>query len=153
MKIAARILSLLVLIGVSILYVGCGPDDPADKSDTDKQIELLNGTWVVSNATFEGTAPTLDQTGMKLTITGSIGNNSVNYAVADRPEGLSSWPSSGTFTFGTDVLTKLTRDDGVSITYSATATALTMDFIFDKTPYNARTSSVSGHWVYEFTKQ
>jgi hypothetical protein len=157
MKIAARILSLLILAGVSMLYVGCGPEDSDDKTERDKQIELLNGTWTVTSATFQGNAPTLDQTGMKLTITGSIGNESFNYSVADRPSGPSPWPSSGTFTFGSNVLTELNRDDSEhvsSVSYQVTANQLTMDFTFSGEPYDpsGRTASVSGVWHYEFSK-
>ena len=152
MKIAARILSVIALTSVATLYTACGPDDPKEKSDTDKQIELLNGSWSVSSATFQDVEPDLDHTGMDITITGSVGNTSVAYTVTGRPTGPSAWPASGNFTFGSNVKTELTRDDGVPVVYAVSGNQLTMEFTFDKTPYNARTSSVAGKWTFVFTK-
>lgn len=153
MKIAARILSVIALISVATMYTACGPDDPKEKSEIDQQIELLNGNWTVTSATFNDLEPDLDHDGMTMEITGTIGNETISYNVDNRPTGPSAWPATGSFTFNADPKTSLTRDDGVTVSYSVTATQLNMSFNFDKDPYTAgRVSSVRGEWKFVFTK-
>jgi hypothetical protein len=155
MKKIARILSLIVLAGIATFYMGCkGGDDP-EPSETDAQIEKLNGTWKVSAATFEGGAPDLDHSNMAITITGSTGSKQVSYTVAGRPAGPSSWPSSGTLEFGTNVKQDLIREDDINISYTVTDSKLTMDYTFNIQPYTStgRVESVSGQWHFEFSKQ
>jgi hypothetical protein len=153
MKIAVRILSIFVLGALTMFYVSCDGNEPAKKSETDQQIEKLNGTWKVTDATFENNPPTLDQTGMTITLSGAVGDKNMSYTVANRPTGPSAWPASGTLTFGTNPLQDLVREDGVNITYTVSGDVVTLDFNFDKTPYNARTSSVSGNWKYTLARQ
>src|SRR5688500_8783538 len=128
MKIVARILSLVVLVSLAALYTGCGPDNDPEKSETDVQIELLNGTWNANDGAtmFNGGQPDLNHDNLVLTISGTAGNQSVSYTVSGRPAGPSAWPPNGTFAFGSsNVKTSLTRDDGVAITYTVTETQLT----------------------------
>jgi hypothetical protein len=157
MKIAARILTLVLLASLTTFFIGCKPDPDPGPSETDKQITQLNGSWKVSAATLDGVAPTLDHSNMVLTISGATGNNIINYTVSGRPVGPSAWPSSGTFKFGSNVKQNLDRGDTpvVPVTYSVTDTKLTIDFDFTGTPYTSsgRVASVSGQWHFEFTKQ
>jgi len=156
MKIAARILSLVVLAALTTFYVSCKPDDDPEKSETDQQIEKLNGTWAVSEATLNSGPPDLDHSGMTMAISGTAGNQSVSFSVNGRPAGPSAWPPNGTFAFGTaNVKTSLTRDDGVAVSYSVTDTQLIMDFEFQMTPYTSsgKSKSVEGQWHFVFTKQ
>jgi hypothetical protein len=156
MKILGRILSLLVLVSLAAFYVACDNDNGSEDSETDQQIAKLNGTWDVESATFEGTTPDLDHTNMTITISGSKGDDQVSYVVSGRPTGPSAWPPSGTLAFGsTNVKQSLTRDDGVVINYSVTdgnPATLTIDFNFNKTPYNAKASSVAGDWQFVLKK-
>ena len=154
MKIAARILSLMVLVALATFYVSCGGDGGNEKSDTDVQIEKLNGTWKVSSVTQDGAAPALNHDAMTLTSQGTAGNTTISFNVSGRPQGPSAWAPSGNLTFGSNVKQNLTRDDNVSINYSVTETTLVMDFTFNRDPYQAgRVSSVQGSWHFEFTKQ
>lgn len=112
----------------------------------------------MSSVTYQGAAPTLDHSKFTLTITGSHGNNTLQYSVTGRPTGPSAWPASGTFTFGTDVKQELIRNDSngdVPVHYNVTDTQLTMDFTFaNENAYNAgRTANVGGDWTFTFTKQ
>jgi hypothetical protein len=154
MKLAARILSLLILAGVASFYVGCD-GEKTEKSETDQQIEKLDATWATTAYNLDGTTPTdLDYSGFKLTINGSAGNTEVNYTVTGRPSGKPSpWNSSGVFEFGTNVKQNLIRDDGTAINYSVTETTLIIDFTFSAAPYPGRVDNVNGNWHFEFEKE
>jgi hypothetical protein len=161
MKLATRILSLLVLAGLATFYVGCkGSNDPG-KSDTDVQIEKLTATWKVANTTdvtLDGAAPALDQKGLTLTISGSPGSKQVSYTATKRPVGPSAWPQGGTFEFDAAApKTKVKRQDDVVVSYEFTADGkLKMTFTQSGQGYtsnDARIESVAGEWVYVFTKQ
>jgi hypothetical protein len=142
------------LAGLALFYIACGGSDDPEKSETDVQIEKLNGSWKASSVTFEGGAPQLDHSNLVLAISGTTGNTQVSYTVSGRPAGPSAWPSSGTFAFGSNVKQNLTREDNVSFSYSVTDTKLTVDFNFNATPYTAgRAESVAGDWHFEFDKQ
>ncbi|MBL7856848.1 MAG: hypothetical protein JNM57_04100 [Cyclobacteriaceae bacterium] len=158
MKVVARIFSLLMLLATMVFYTNCDGDDPK-KSETDTQLEKLNGTWRIinaSNVTQDGAAPPFSYVGFTLTINGTAGSTTFAYTATERPE-VSPWPANGTFTFGSPVAEKLTRNDSgdpIQITYSVTATGLIMTFPYSGTGFaGGRTSSVSGPWRFEFTKQ
>ncbi len=158
MKLLARISSLFALLAAMVLYTGCGDDDPK-KSETDVQLEKLNGTWVIANdadVTQDGGAPAFSYDGMSLTINATAGSTTFGYTTAGRPE-LSPWPPSGNFTFGPTVASDLIRqdlNDPIDINYSVTTTGLIMTFDYAGTGFaGGRTSSVDGPWRFEFTKQ
>lgn len=155
MKIAARILSLLILASLASFYVACDNTDDPKESETDQQIKKLDGTWQTTAYTLDGvTPPDLDYSSFVLTVNGEPGNTSVNYSVSGRPAGKPSpWNSSGTLEFGDNVKQNLVREDGVSINYSVTDETLVIDFTFSSTPYNGRVGNVTGNWHFEFSKQ
>jgi hypothetical protein len=159
MKLATRILSLLVLAGLAAFYVGCKGKDGEVKSDTDVQIEKMVATWKVVNTadvTFANSTPQLDQKNLTLTVTGTAGSKQVGYTVTNRPVGPSAWNSGGTFTFDTtSPKTKVKREDNVEIVYEVTASTLKMTFTVTGDGYTStgRAQSVAGEWVYTFTKQ
>jgi hypothetical protein len=157
MKSAARILSLVILAGLSSFYIACDEGGGKSKSETDQQIEKLNGTWDATTVTLDGVAPPIDQSDFQLTINGSAGNTVINF-VTVRPTGLSPWPPSGTLEFDeASPTTTLVRNDGggetVTISYSVSETTLSMDFLFSGDPFpSGRTKNVNGTWHYEFAK-
>src|SRR5688572_14050381 len=107
MKLITRFLSLTVLVAAALLYAGCdgGGEDP--KSETDLQIEKLNGTWTVVEAsvTLDDGEPPFDFAGFKLVINGVAGNTSLPWQAQNRPE-KGPWDSQGAFVFGSPVLTQ-----------------------------------------------
>jgi hypothetical protein len=154
MKIAARILSIIVLGSLALFYVSCKGDETTEKTDKDLQIEKLNGTWKVTDASLDSSDPDIDQTTISIQLSGKDGDSEMNYVVTGRTSGQPSpWPASGTVSFGTNVKTDLKRDDGIDMTYSVTDNTLTLQFVFNKTPYTGRVASVSGNWSYTLTKQ
>jgi hypothetical protein len=156
MKLVSRILTLLVLATTVVFYSSCGGDDGDPKSETDQQLEKLNGTWIIQadpDVTQDGGEPAFNFKDMQLTINASAGSTTFNWTASARPE-LSPWAAQGTFTFGSPVTSKLERDDEVMITYSVTDTELIMTFQdFTGAGYPGRTKSVEGDWHFEFTKK
>jgi hypothetical protein len=155
MKLAVRVLSLVVLAGVALFYVSCDNSDSPGKSDQDTQIEKLNGSWTVSSnddVTLDGGSTGEDYTGFTLDIDGAAGSNVISYTTTGRPE-TSAWPANGTLAFGTNVSQDLLRDNTLGITYSVTDTELIMEFNYSGDPFTARSKNVQGAWRFTFAKQ
>lgn len=141
-----------MVVTLSLSFSGCGSDDD-EKSETDQQIEKLNGTWKATSVKYQGTDVT-DYTNFTITITGAAGSKSVGYTTSGRPSGkLSPWNSTGTFQFGAKPATELIREDDVDIAYSVTTTALEMSFNYEGEGHLGREQSIGGDWVFQFTKQ
>ena len=158
MKLVSRILSLLVITGLAAFIVGCDGGDDPKKSDQDVQLSLLNGTWnATESVTFNGSQPALDHKEFVLKINAQPGDEIMSFTVENRPTGPSAWPANGTFSFGANVKTDLLRKDSggdVAISYTVDKNSLVMKFTFTGDAYQAgRTSSITGDWVFEFTKQ
>jgi hypothetical protein len=156
MKLVSRILTLLVLASATVFYSSCGGDDDNAKSETDQQLEKLNGTWVIQAATDvtqDSDAPPFAFTNMQLVINASAGSTSFNWTTSGRPE-LGPWDAQGTFQFGDPVASVLKRNDNVTINYNVTDTELIMTFTFNNSAgYPGRAKSVEGDWHFEFTKK
>jgi hypothetical protein len=151
---AFRILTTVVLLTAMLVISGCGSKSSPVVTPQDKQLGLLSKTWKISSVTLDTGSPGPDQTskwtGFQLTITGTPGGTTFNYACASRPA-LGPWPASGTWTFGADPVTQIIRtEDTLPITYTVTATTLTMNFKYSGSGYT-RVGSVGGNWVFSFT--
>jgi hypothetical protein len=161
MKLLKRILSLLVIAGLTTFYVSC--KKPSDKK-TDEELQLgkLTQVWVLSSAN-DGTNRTTDFPGLKLTLSGSFAQGGTyNYSFTGTRPNPSPWPVSGTWKFGSNVKQDIIRDPGtaseINMTYSVTDTNLTVAFTVANGSTGwaggtSRTRSVSGDWTFEFTKQ
>lgn len=157
MKLVSRILTLLVLASATVFYSSCGGDDDNAKSETDQQLEKLNGTWVIqapTDVTQDSDAPPFPFTNMELTINAAAGSTSFPWQAAGRPT-LGPWAASGTFEFGDPVASVLLRDDKVTVNYTVDETSLIMTFKFSNSSGypGGRVASVEGDWSFEFTKK
>lgn len=121
------------------------------KSIQASQLEKLSKTWKATSAKKDG----VDQTGyanFTLTLSGTVGATSFGYATTGRPA-LSAWLSSGNWTFDTNLLIGMIRDQGTSdelkMTYVVTETTLQITFTFTGSGYG-RVESVKGQWVMTF---
>jgi hypothetical protein len=153
MKIYKLLLSA-ALIGALLTYSGCSKDSAPAPSVKDQQLKALSQTWKCTSATLQGAAQT-GYTSFQLVISGTSGQDTFGFTTTGRPPGTktSPWPASGSFTFGTDPATQLTRDDSgtpLPITYSVSATQLQMTFTYSGPGFDARVSNVVGVWVYTF---
>lgn len=143
-----KLLLTVAFIGVLFLYSGCGGSKKKDPDPADVQLTKLSKTWKCTAATLDGSAQT-GYTNFQLTLSGTAGQKTFGYTTTGRPA-LSPWPASGTFTFGTDVSTQVTRDDGLPITYAVTDAQLQITFNYTGAGIAGRVNQVKGNWVLTF---
>lgn len=140
---------LFVALAVTLFtYSGCKPSSKPGESIPDQQLKKISKTWKVTSVTLDGTAQTT-YTNFQLTASGTAGSTTFGYSTTGRPP-LSPWPASGTFTFGTDPTTQLTRDDGLPITYSVSDTQFQLTFNYSGNGIAGRVNNVKGTWVMTF---
>jgi hypothetical protein len=162
MKLATRILSLLVLAAFATFYMSCDGDDGDGQSEQQIQFNKVKSTWVMETAN-DGTDRTLDFPGLALTLAldETFQENGVfEYSLEGTRPNPSPWPASGTWKFdSSDPTHKIIRDTGdseIPVTYEVSDTDLLIEFdIPEGHPgfAGSRVSSVSGHWIFTFSKQ
>ncbi len=146
----ANFLIMLALLGVAASFWQCGSDPAPTPDPKDEQLTKLSQTWKATAVTFENT-PVTGYENFEITMTGTAGQDTFDYATAGRPAGIKTpWPASGKFTFGTDFATVIKRDDNVDVTYSVSATQLQMTFTYKGDGFTGRTSNVKGNWTFTF---
>lgn len=166
MKLATKILSLLVLVVITIFYSSCGGDDKKKKTDAEKQLDALKTTWTLQSAS-DGTDRTTDFPNLKLTVSGTFAQDGTyNYSFTGTRPNPSPWPGSGTWKFGTNPMTEIIRDPGSpqelpapsNYSLSDGGNTLTINFNIPAghTGFAGGTSrirSVSGDWTFVFVRQ
>jgi len=132
----------------AMLLISCGSDDPGvatdpvEQTEEEKQLELLSASvWKMSSITLDGADATSNFSGLELTI-----KSDKTYSTNGSYDPV--WPSSGTFSFGSDINT-LTRDDGVSMTISVSETSLSISFTYADS--GGRLDAIPGDYVFSFT--
>jgi hypothetical protein len=161
MKIASRILSLLIIAIITTFYTGCKKDDEDEKTEEQKQLDKLKGVWTLESAN-DGGDRTADFPKLVLTISGNyVQDGTYNYSFTGTRPDPSPWPQNGTWKFGTNKSTQIIRDPGgaseIEMTYQVTDTNLILSFTVPDgstgwTGGTSRTRSVSGNWTFTFTK-
>ena len=162
MKIASRILSLLILVVISTFYMGCKKDDDDKKTEEQTQLEKLLGTWTVVSANDgdDRTADFTDSTPMVLTLAGNYAEGGTyNYSLTGSRPDPSPWPASGTWKFGTNKQQDIIRDPNtgneIPMTYSVTENELIIEFTVPDGSAGwpgGRVGEVAGQWTFTFTK-
>lgn len=132
----------------AMTLISCGDDDdsvaddPTEQTEEEKQLESLSASvWTMSSITLDGADVTTNFSGLVLTI-----NSDKTYSTNGSYDPV--WPSSGSFTFGSDINT-LTRDDGVSMTISVSETSLTITLTYADS--GGRIDALPGDYVFSFT--
>ena len=132
----------------AMTLISCGDDDdsvaddPTEQTEEEKQLESLSASvWTMASITLEGADVTTNFSGLVLTI-----NSDKTYSTNGSYDPV--WPSSGSFTFGSDINT-LTRDDGVSMTISVSETSLTITLTYADS--GGRIDALPGDYVFSFT--
>jgi hypothetical protein len=132
----------------AMTLISCGDDDdsvaddPTEQTEEEKQLESLSASvWTMSSITLDGADVTTNFSGLVLTI-----NSDKTYSTNGSYDPV--WPSSGSFTFGSDIKT-LTRDDGVSMTISVSETSLTITLTYADS--GGRIDALPGDYVFSFT--
>jgi hypothetical protein len=162
MKLATRILSLLVMIGLATFYISCDSGGGDDKSQEEKQLIAMSGSWALQSAN-DGADRTAGFPNLVLTLSGPFSKNGTyNYEFKGTRPNPSPWPQKGTWKFGTNVLTQAIRDpetvNTIDVTYSVSGSTLTMSFNVPDGSTGwaggtSRVKSVTGDWTFVFTKQ
>jgi hypothetical protein len=133
----------------ALMLISCGDDDdasvtddPVEQTEEEKQLESLSASaWTMSSITLDGADVTTNFSGLVLTI-----KSDKTYSTNGSYDPV--WPSSGSFTFGSDLNT-LTRDDGVSMTIAVSETSLTVTFTYADS--GGRIDALPGDYVFNFT--
>ena len=133
----------------ALMLISCGDDDdasvaddPTEQTEEEKQLESLSASaWTMSSITLDGADVTTNFSGLVLTI-----KSDKTYSTNGSYDPV--WPSSGSFTFGSDINT-LTRDDGVSMTISVSETSLTITLTYADS--GGRIDALPGDYVFSFT--
>ena len=150
MKLAVKITFILGAFCFLMLNSGCSKKHPAPPSITDQQIALLTkATWKVTDAKLDGVSQMADYGTFTFTFTKTDATH-LHVKTAGRTGTKYPWAAdTNNLTFdAANPATTLNRDDGVVITYSATADLLQMSFDYNGPGFNARTSIVTGQWTY-----
>lgn len=147
-----RILTLAILVSATLYFSACDKGGGDEKSEKEQQIDKLVGTWSASAVTYDGDDQMTDYGDFEITIA-KASAEAMTFTTANRPDKLTPWDASGTFTFGSPVTSKLVRGDDVEITYAVSGSNLTLTMEnYSGTGYNGRTETVAGDWVFTLTK-
>lgn len=164
MKLATKILSLLVMIGLATFYMGCDKGGGDDKTEEEIQLSKLIGTFNIVSA-VDDSGPRTDFTGMQLIISGTFAQNGTyNYYVTGTLPNPSPWPKHsasqpGSWRFGNDPSADIIRDPGgdseTDMTYTISDDGtLSLSFTVSGSGWaGGRTESVTGNWTFVFDKQ
>jgi hypothetical protein len=167
MKIALRVLSLLILVVVTTFYAGCKKDDGDEETVEKKQLDKLLGDWTIQSAS-DGQDRTSDfftddtNAPLVLHIQGNyVEGGTYNYSFTGQRPDPSPWPVDGTWKFGTDKNTQIIRDPGgtneIPMDYQVTATDLILTFTVPDGSAGweggtSRVNNVIGEWTFTFKK-
>lgn len=159
MKIAARLLVMVVLLGGTVVLLSnCKGKDPAPASKEKTQLEKLVTTWNLTTVTLDG-SPRTDFTDVVLTLNGNYvaDGGSYTYTTTGTFPNPSPWEKIGEWKFGPNPETQIVRiSDSQSMNYSLSSnnTVLTITFTYSGQGFTGgRVNEVEGNWSFEFTKQ
>lgn len=154
MKPILKLFLPCVALIVLLTYSGCGPDPTPAPTVEEEKLGLLSATWNATSVTLDGVAKTADYSNFKLTVSGTYPSDLYDYSTSGRPA-VSPWPSAGKWGYGSDPATTIIRDKGLAkqleMQYTVTESTLEITFMYNGTG-EARTSQVSGTWVFSFSK-
>lgn len=163
MKLATKILSLLVMVGLATFYTGCDKNGGEDKTQEENQLIKLNNSWALESAHDGISARTTDFPNLVLTLSGTyVKNGTYNYSFTGTRPNPSPWPVNGTWKFGTNIPSDLIRDPGTPnetpMEYTLSGDKLTVKFNVAEGSAGwaggtSRVQKVSGEWTFVFNKQ
>ena len=167
MKIALRVLSLLVLVALAVFYTGCKEKDGNEDTEEKIQLAKLVGDWTLQTANDGGdrTPDFLTDAGAPLTLHlegNYTGEGKIyNYSFTGQRANPSRWPVSGTWKFGNPKSSQIIRDPGgvneITMTYTVTETNLILEFTVPDGSAGweggtSRVKNVIGDWEFTFEK-
>jgi hypothetical protein len=158
MRFVTKWFSFITLFAAILVLNGCGGGDP-EKSEEEVQLDKLRGTWTMVSVENDGVDRTDEYPGMKITLSGSYtegGTYSLSSQATTWPS-LSPWNATDTWKFNSATPSSLIVrvSDQVDMNYTLTNSDGQLRIEFDYSGagfHNTRTASVSGNWVFTFTK-
>lgn len=158
MKFVTKWLAFITLFAAILVLSGCDGDDPK-KSTEEVQLDKLRGTWTMTGVENDGVDRADEYPGMTISLTGTYtsgGAYSLASNATDWPS-ISPWNANDTWKFNTTTPTSLIvrQSDLQDMTYtlSNSDSQLRIEFDYSGPGFNnGRTESVSGNWVFTFTK-
>jgi hypothetical protein len=161
MKIASKVLSLLLLVMISTFYLGCKKDEKDKKTEEETQLEKLRAVWTLTGATDSNgdRFADFDDPAMVLTLEGNyVEGGTYNFSLTGERPDPSPWPATGTWKFGNNKGSQLIRDPGgvneIPMDYTVTDSNLILEFTVPEGGGwpGGRIKSVTGDWTFTFTK-
>ena len=152
MKRLSNLLAALVFASL-VIFMSCGggeSDPPIDPLQDEVDNLTVAGGWSApSNVTTDGGTPDGDWSSFSLTFTGSTSGGS--YSVSNVPDGFGDVWSSGSWVFGNDSGTVITKtQNGVETDMTASISGSQLTLQFDVAEPTARTNGIAGTWVFTF---
>ena len=159
MKYVARLLTLLILVSAGLFYASCDGGGGDEKSEEELQLDKLKATWTIQSVTNDGTVRTDEYPNMTVTIAGTFTEGGVyNYTSdADSWPSVSPWKAIDTWKFKTgEIGTSIIRQSDlqeIDYTLSNSDKTLQLAFNYQGPGFNnGRTESVTGGWIFIFTR-
>jgi len=131
-----------------LIFSACNSVDPTPEPDDplDIHANLLNGTWVLKDASsaVKDSNVISEFKDLTLTISGATKSGG-NYATTNSIDS-DVWPNSGSWQFQNNDKSKVLRNDNVVISISVTQTTL-------RTSFTVVGGLKEGNWIFDFIKQ
>tara|TARA_B100000965_G_scaffold398772_1_gene417441 strand:+ start:22 stop:453 length:432 start_codon:yes stop_codon:yes gene_type:complete len=137
-----------IYIFLLLVLFSCNSVDPEPEVEDplDIQANLLNGTWILKNASSAVKDGNVIPDFKDITLTFSgFTKGGGNYATTNSIDS-DVWPNSGTCQFQNNDKSKLLRSDNVVLSISVTQTTL-------RTSFTVVGGLKEGNWVFDFIKQ
>ena len=159
MKFATKWLSLVTLLAFTITLTNCGGDDD-EKSEEEVQLGKLRGAWTMTSVDNDGVDRSDEYHNMQITLSGNFvkgGTYNLTSEADDWPS-VSPWNDDDTWKFNpASISTMIVRQSDLQdMNYTLTNgdNELRIEFDYTGPGFNnsGRTASVSGNWVFKFTK-
>jgi len=166
MKFVTKWLAFITLFAAILVLNGCGGDDP-EKSEEEVQLDKLRGTWTMSSVENDGVDRSDEYPNMTVSFAGTFTSggtynftsivDDLNASTPDDWPSISPWKASDAWKFNTSTPSTLIvrQSDLQDMTYtlSNSDSQLSIEFNYSGPGFNnGRTESVSGNWVFTFTK-
>lgn len=158
MKFATKWLSFVTLLALAITLTNCGGDDN-EKSEEELQLDKLKGSWTMTSVENDDVDRSDEYPNMQITLGGNFvtgGTYNLTSEADDWPS-VSPWNDDDTWKFNpssiSSMIVRQSDLQDMNYTLSNSDQNLRIEFNYSGPGFNnGRTASVSGNWVFTFTK-
>ena len=158
MKFVTKWLSFITLFAAIVALTSCGGGDP-EETEEEIQLDKLRGEWTMTSVENDGVDRSDEYVNMVINLTGTYTEGGVYSLSSDADEwpNLSPWHNDDTWKFNTSnvsgIIVRQSDLLDMNYTLSNSDSQLTIEFNYSGPGFNNnRTASVSGNWVFKFSK-